>query len=69
MGRCLPNHRTIQIDPKLQGDERLETLLHELFHAALYETSANQPLSHDLEEVVVDVLARVVVKNFKLSKK
>lgn len=69
MGRCSSKDKTIQIDPKLQGDERLETLLHELFHAALYETSANQPLSHDLEEVVVDVLARVVIRNFRLGKK
>lgn len=69
MGLCSPKDKTIHIDAKLQGDEKVETMLHELFHAALYETSANQPLGHDLEEVIVDVLARVVAKNFELKKK
>ena len=45
-----------------------KTLFHELFHGALHETGVHQTLSPELEEIIVDNLARFTV-NFLSSKK
>lgn len=41
--------------------EKLETLFHELFHAALKETGISLILHHKIEEMIVDNLSRLVV--------
>ena len=69
MGQYNPVDSSIMIDKGLRGNEQLVTVLHELFHAALHHISANQAVNPDVEEIIVDNLAKVVVENFKLNKK
>lgn len=56
----------ITIDPEVKGDDYKVTLVHELFHAVLYRCSVNHQISDDLEEIIVDLLAKSVVENFDI---
>jgi hypothetical protein len=53
----------------LRGRSYQETLLHELFHACFHECSLTQGIPHELEEVIVDLLSRVVVENFTIRRR
>jgi hypothetical protein len=58
---------TIKIDSKLRGKGRIHALIHELGHAVIDILGAhNCELSHDLEELIVDNIGRVVAENFEL---
>ena len=66
IGLCDFKSKIIQLDAELKGDELQQTLCHELFHAVCYEGSLYQTISPDLEEVVVDLMAKSLIKNFNL---
>ena len=61
--------RTISIDHSLEGNEYMEAIIHELGHAIFHECSLYQSISPDLEEVIVDLMAKAIVKNFKIEHK
>lgn len=64
------DYKKIVIKTKIKEDYRIEVILHELFHCALERTGIKQAeLSHDLEEIIVDNLAKVVNENFLLTVK
>jgi len=51
------------------ADGEMSTLIHEIFHATLYEMNFAQVLEDDIEELLVENLSQVVAKNFTLKVK
>ena len=62
-GECDFDKKIISIDSSLKKDDYWSTLIHEIGHAIFNEASINQAISHDLEEVIVDLFSRVMTKN------
>lgn len=63
----LTNFKTIYIKTRLSDSLRTETILHELFHCVIDRTGIGQSnLSSEVEEILVDNLAKVVNENFEL---
>lgn len=59
--------KNIKIDKKLKGNKKNHTLLHELFHASLDRLGFNNTsLSTDMEELIVDNLAQVLLDNLEI---
>ena len=61
--------KEIIIDSNLKGSELHETIIHEVGHCVFHEVSLYQSISHDLEEVIVDTIAKALAKNFDLRAK
>lgn len=71
-GHCYYEKREIKISNELLIGSTLfaETLLHEMLHALYYRMSYRQSgLSHDLEEVMIDQIAKAFTENFRITKK
>lgn len=63
--------KEIKIDKSLRGYESDHAHIHELGHAlferiGLSQTGISRALSGDLEEIIVDSFATVMVENFRL---
>ena len=69
MGLCCFETHTISIDETLQGDEYTTTLIHEIGHAVVHESSLNLVLSETIEEVFVDLVGKVLSRSYRLEKK
>ena len=70
MGICDYPNRTIKISKDFHTPETIHsTFLHELFHANCRTSSLEQVISPDLEEIIVDTMAKVVCENFILIPK
>ena len=66
-GEFKPSKNIIFIDKKLKGKERVHTFLHEYNHAVVAAIGAyNCNLSSDLEEIIVDAIAKSLSENFIL---
>lgn len=52
-GTCDKLNKIIRINPNLEGDDLLDTLLHEVFHAVMHESKLDRVISHEIEELVV----------------
>lgn len=62
-----PPALAICIEKKLKGKEKLHTFLHEYGHAVIHALGVyNCNLSHDLEEIIVDGIAKSLSENFVL---
>lgn len=61
--------KKINIDPGLEGEDLDMCVVHELFHALADRISLNQAISKELEEILADTVAKVIVENFKLTNK
>ena len=59
----------IALCPKLKGEEKTQTFLHECFHAVLHRTGITGALHDTLEEPIVDCLATFMVENFEIRMK
>ena len=60
----------IEIDDSLEGDELLQTDLHEFFHAVNERLGFIQTsISEDLWEIIVDNYARALVENYEIKPK
>lgn len=68
-GMCLPREKIILIDKKLKGNDLLETIIHEFGHGVFTEGSLRQAVTPELEEIIVDLMARCLVKNFSIKQK
>jgi predicted SprT family Zn-dependent metalloprotease len=71
-GHCYYETNTIEINDEIPQSTTLfqETLIHELLHALYFRMSYRQSgLSHDLEEVMIDQLAKALTENFRLQKR
>jgi hypothetical protein len=67
-GYCDNEKLEIAIDKSLKGESLKSSLIHEIFHGALYQVSMHQTsLTVDQEEIIVDVLSNVVVCLFDIS--
>lgn len=69
-GLCDVGEKKIYVNTIAIGSDK-ETLVHEIVHAAIYEYGITQ---HDswctsLEEVVAEVMSKVLVANFRLAQK
>jgi hypothetical protein len=63
-GLCLHDSKTIKIDKGLDEDRKLKTVLHELIHSALRESSADEPLVIEHEEIIAECLAKFFFRLF-----
>ncbi len=59
--------KLIGVDSGLRGAELEQTLIHELFHAALIRLHIEQQMPGEFAEVLIDNLARAVVDNYSLK--
>lgn len=66
-GDCDKVEKIITLDSSLVKEEYWESLIHEIGHAIMHEASIEQSVSPQLEEVIVDLFAKVLVKNLKIS--
>lgn len=66
-GLFLAEEGQIVLCSSLKGEERLQTLLHEFFHAVIARVSVNQAINNEIEEVIVDTLATALIENFTVD--
>lgn len=58
------------IDPSIKGEEYTATILHELFHSVFFRIGFEQVrISHDVHELLAENFSRVLVENFKITRK
>jgi len=69
-GLCKVVDKIIYIKENNDSDYFNSVLLHEIGHAVFWESSIGQTsVSHDLEEIIVDQIAKALVKNFNIQPK
>lgn len=61
-GLCRKYEKEIVIDKQLRGPEMLMTILHEWGHALMHEVGADDRMSEDMEEFVVENYAKEFYK-------
>lgn len=66
-GMCDRLKKIIHIDADLKGDPLYHTLIHELGHALFDRIGICQGISSDLEEVIVENVATMILENFKIK--
>jgi Zn-dependent peptidase ImmA (M78 family) len=70
VGYCFSDKKEIYVEKNLNKENKIKTLLHELFHALMHEISLDQVISSDNEQLIVDNFANATYeifnnKNFK----
>jgi len=63
-GICLHTSKIIKVNKHLDEDAKTKTLMHELIHAALRESSADEPLTIEHEEIITECLAKFFFRLF-----
>lgn len=67
-GQYHPKTQSITIDKRIKGDELIGVYIHELVHAMCDRIGLhNAQLSHDLEEIIADNIATVMLENFEIK--
>ena len=65
------NTKVIEVDSKLDLEEKLETILHELGHAIFHRLSTghsnNDTIPYELEEVIVNSFATMLMELFDIK--
>ena len=69
LGLYMRKTKTIIIDEKLEGEEFLHTLLHELFHAYSDRCSIRQGIASESEEIIADSFVTCLLENFNVTLK
>lgn len=60
----------IEIDSSLEGDDSLQTEIHEFFHAVNERLGFIQTsISEDLWEIIIDNYARALIENYEVKPK
>lgn len=60
----------IEISKSLSREKAHETLIHELVHAVFFRAGLDQTgISHDIQEIICDQVAKVLCENYKFTKK
>lgn len=60
-GLCSFDKKEIYINKNLSTKEKEVTFWHEVLHAMFYELSINQSVDNQLEEIIVDNAAKLIV--------
>jgi len=66
-GRCDFANKIIYYDGTLKGDILIQTILHEIGHAILFEVGLLQAVNQDLHEIIVENYANELCKHFKIN--
>lgn len=66
-GLCDLELKEITIDASLKGDEYFVALVHEIIHAVLHEGSISPVISHDVEEIIADLVGKWLVENLDMT--
>ena len=69
MGRCSAHRKIIEVDARLKGFDYKSTMLHEFVHAVIHESSVNQAIPIQLEEIICDQIAKCLCQNFTIYPK
>lgn len=67
MGRFDSSEKKIFIREKLSERDFFHTLIHEIGHGLFYRNSFYQSIPSELEEVIVDSFATIMVENFNFT--
>jgi hypothetical protein len=59
----------IRIRKSLSHDEQMGTLIHEIFHAILYNINISQIMPHELEEIIIENFTETLTQLFELKLK
>jgi len=59
--------KEIQIDKELSHEEKVSTLIHEMFHVLVKRLSLYQVIDSQLEEVIADGVAAMISENFNVK--
>ena len=66
-GLCEPKLKTVYLDRSLSKADKESALLHEVFHAVIYEVGLHQSsLTLDVEEMLVENLSLFVLETFNV---
>jgi Zn-dependent peptidase ImmA (M78 family) len=69
-GLCCVKKRIVYLDRSLVKEDKQSTLLHELFHALIYEIGLHQTsLTLDVEELIVENLSLFMLETFNIRLK
>lgn len=69
-GHYIYAENLIEINNKMDKETQLITLVHEIIHAVLARSGVhNARISHDVEEIISDQVAKVIIENFILKKR
>lgn len=67
-GLCHYETKTLFINSSLDYLDAVHTLFHELFHAYVRRSGIyNANLSHEMEEIIADQFALVIIENFEFD--
>lgn len=67
-GYCYPDRKLIELNSSLDSAGLLETLLHEMGHAIMFELHIDQTSIHrDLLEIVVEGFAQEILRNARVT--
>lgn len=69
-GLCSYDERIIYLDRSLLKEDKVPTLLHEIYHALIYEIGLHQTsLSLDVEEMLVENISMFMIDTFNIRLK
>ena len=69
MGLCQKEEKKLYISKKINKEDVLHTLIHEMCHALIHRISLDQALHHEMEEIIVDSFATMMTECFHISPK
>ena len=70
VAQCNYTDKTITVDPSQSGQKFDECIIHEIGNAIIDRVGGGSTsLNRDLEEIIVDSLAKVISENYRLVKR
>lgn len=70
LGLYYNDEGTIEINTNQSPDKIQESLTHEVVHAVFFRSGLDQTtISHDLQEIICDQVAKVICENYTLKRK
>lgn len=68
-GFFYPYEWKIIVNKNIPHEEYFRVLLHESFHAVFTRTAIDQSVPYEVEQIIVENMARFIVENFELKPK
>lgn len=66
-GMYYPSKSMIVIDKSVTKEEMSRVIIHEFIHSVIHRCSLDQVISYPSEEILVDMITKAIVENFKID--
>ncbi len=66
-GMYYPKENMIVIDKSVTKEELPRVVVHEFLHGVITRCSLDQAISYPAEEIVVDMITKALIENFKID--